>query len=159
MNSRYEGFFVFAVNRGSGADELSTESRMFCPALGIPEDPASGNAHAMLASYLFEIGQFGKQSTGFVGYQGRQMKRPARDPRQARDGPGEPRGRAHRRRAVIVSEGRWHFKKIRHHDAKTPKRHGAKATGFQRTFDGPRPSNGGSTWPSSRPAPADPPSG
>jgi len=50
---------------------------MFCPALGIPEDPASGNAHAMLASYLFELGQFGKQSTGFVGYQGRQMKRPA----------------------------------------------------------------------------------
>ncbi len=72
-----DGFFVFAVNRGSGADELSTESRMFCPALGIPEDPASGNAHAMLASYLFELGQFGKQSTGFVGYQGRQMKRPA----------------------------------------------------------------------------------
>jgi len=72
-----DGFFVFAVNRGSGADEISTESRMFCPALGIPEDPASGNAHAMLASYLFELGQFGKQSTGFVGYQGRQMQRPA----------------------------------------------------------------------------------
>ncbi len=51
---------------------------MFCPALGIPEDPVSGNAHAMLASYLFEIGQFGKHSTSFVGYQGRQMKRPGR---------------------------------------------------------------------------------
>jgi PhzF family phenazine biosynthesis protein len=71
-----DGFFVFALNRGSSAEELSTESRMFCPALGIPEDPVSGNAHAMLASYLFEIGQFGKQSTGFIGYQGRQMKRP-----------------------------------------------------------------------------------
>jgi PhzF family phenazine biosynthesis protein len=71
-----DGFFVFALNRGSSADDLSTESRMFCPALGIPEDPVSGNAHAMLASYLFEIGQFGKQSTSFVGYQGRQMKRP-----------------------------------------------------------------------------------
>ncbi len=71
-----DGFFVFALNRGSSADELSTESRMFCPALGIPEDPVSGNAHAMLASYLFELGQFGKHSTGFVGYQGRQMKRP-----------------------------------------------------------------------------------
>ena len=42
-----EGFFVFAVNRDS--DEIWTESRMFCPALGIPEDPVSGNAHAMLA--------------------------------------------------------------------------------------------------------------
>ena len=71
-----DGFFVFALNRGSSADELSTESRMFCPALGIPEDPVSGNAHAMLAAYLFELGQFGKQSTSFIGYQGRQMKRP-----------------------------------------------------------------------------------
>jgi PhzF family phenazine biosynthesis protein len=73
-----DGFFVFAVKHASGTDEMSTESRMFCPALGIPEDPVSGNAHAMLASYLFELGQFGKQSTGFVGHQGRQMKRPGR---------------------------------------------------------------------------------
>ena len=73
-----DGFFVFAVKHASGMDDMSTESRMFCPALGIPEDPVSGNAHAMLASYLFELGQFGKQSTGFIGYQGRQMKRPGR---------------------------------------------------------------------------------
>jgi PhzF family phenazine biosynthesis protein len=72
-----DGFFVFAVDRGSLADHFTTESRMFCPALGIPEDPASGNAHAMLASYLFELGQFGKHATGFVGFQGRQMQRPA----------------------------------------------------------------------------------
>jgi len=69
-----DGFFVFALNRNS--DELSTESRMFCPALGIPEDPVSGNAHAMLAAYLWDLGQFGKNSTTFVGRQGRQMKRP-----------------------------------------------------------------------------------
>jgi PhzF family phenazine biosynthesis protein len=73
-----DGFFVFAVNRGSAPDDLTTESRMFCPALGIPEDPASGNAHVMLASYLFEIGQFGKHASGFVGFQGRHMKRPSR---------------------------------------------------------------------------------
>jgi PhzF family phenazine biosynthesis protein len=72
-----EGFFVFAVNRGTGADDLTTESRMFCPALGILEDPASGNAHVMLASYLYELGQFGKQATGFIGLQGRQMSRPS----------------------------------------------------------------------------------
>ncbi len=72
-----EGFFVFAVNRASNADELTTESRMFCPALGIPEDPASGNAHAMLAAYLFELGQFGTPATGFVGLQGRHVRRPA----------------------------------------------------------------------------------
>jgi PhzF family phenazine biosynthesis protein len=69
-----EGFFVFAVNRDS--DEIWTESRMFCPALGIPEDPVSGNAHAMLAAYLWDLGQFGKKSTTFIGRQGYQMKRP-----------------------------------------------------------------------------------
>jgi PhzF family phenazine biosynthesis protein len=69
-----DGFFVFALSRSS--DELTTESRMFCPALGIPEDPVSGNAHAMLAAYLWELGQFGKNSTAFIGRQGRQMKRP-----------------------------------------------------------------------------------
>jgi len=69
-----DGFFVFALNRG--AEQLSTESRMFCPALGIPEDPVSGNAHGMLASYLWELGQFGKNSVTFTGYQGRQIQRP-----------------------------------------------------------------------------------
>lgn len=72
-----EGFFVFAVNRGSSTQGMTTESRMFCPALGINEDPASGNAHAMLAAYLGEMGQLGKQQSGFVGFQGRQMHRPA----------------------------------------------------------------------------------
>jgi PhzF family phenazine biosynthesis protein len=69
-----EGFFLFAVNRDS--DEIWTESRMFCPALGLAEDPVSGNAHAMLAAYLWDLGQFGKKSTTFIGRQGYQMKRP-----------------------------------------------------------------------------------
>ena len=69
-----DGFFVFGLDARS--DELSSESRMFCPALGIPEDPVSGNAHAMLAAYLWDLGQFGKNSTTFVGHQGRQMNRP-----------------------------------------------------------------------------------
>jgi PhzF family phenazine biosynthesis protein len=69
-----EGFFVFALNRH--LDHWSTDSRMFCPALGIPEDPVSGNAHSMLAAYLWDLGQFGKKSTTFIGRQGRQMNRP-----------------------------------------------------------------------------------
>ena len=72
-----EGFFVFAVNRGTGAQGMTTESRMFCPALGINEDPASGNAHVMLASYLVEMGQIGMQQSGFLGLQGRHMRRPS----------------------------------------------------------------------------------
>jgi PhzF family phenazine biosynthesis protein len=72
-----EGFFVFAVNRGAGAQGMTTESRMFCPALGIDEDPASGNAHVMLASYLVEMGQIGIHQSGFLGLQGRHMQRPS----------------------------------------------------------------------------------
>jgi PhzF family phenazine biosynthesis protein len=71
---KLDGFFVFAVNRNH--DEFSTDSRMFCPALGIPEDPVSGNAHSMLAAYLWELGQFGKNVTSFTGRQGRHMNRP-----------------------------------------------------------------------------------
>ena len=69
-----DGFFVFAVNRNS--DELSTESRMFCPAIGVSEDPVSGNAHAMLAAYLWDLGQIGKTQPAFIGRQGRHMNRP-----------------------------------------------------------------------------------
>lgn len=72
-----DGFFVFAVNRGSSTQGMSTEARMFCPALGINEDPASGNAHAMLAAYLSEMGQLGMHQSGFIGFQGRHMGRPA----------------------------------------------------------------------------------
>jgi PhzF family phenazine biosynthesis protein len=72
-----EGFFVFAVNRASGAQGMTTDSRMFCPALGIYEDPASGNAHVMLAAYLVEMGQIGMHQSGFLGLQGRHMQRPA----------------------------------------------------------------------------------
>jgi PhzF family phenazine biosynthesis protein len=72
-----EGVFVFAVNRASATRAMTTESRMFCPALGINEDPASGNAHVMLAAYLFEMGQIGIHQSGFLGLQGEYMGRPA----------------------------------------------------------------------------------
>jgi PhzF family phenazine biosynthesis protein len=95
-----DGFFAFALARsalnpvtpdpgppgpGSSAPgspdrathRFATESRMFCPALGIPEDPVSGNAHAMLAAYLWAYGQFGgDEPPSFIGHQGRQMQRP-----------------------------------------------------------------------------------
>jgi PhzF family phenazine biosynthesis protein len=101
-----DGFFVFAVNKGSGPDDITTESRMFCPALGIPEDPASGNAHVMLASYLFEIGQFGKHATGFVGFQGRHMQRPSRIEVRLEMDEGTLAAAHVGGGAVIVSEGR-----------------------------------------------------
>ena len=77
-----EGFFVFSLSRGAGG--LSTESRMFCPSLGIPEDPVSGNAHAMLAAYLWAEGSTAggapvftaDGAPVFVGHQGRHVNRP-----------------------------------------------------------------------------------
>jgi PhzF family phenazine biosynthesis protein len=98
-----DGFFVFAVTRNS--DELSTEARMFCPVLGIPEDPVSGNAHAMLASYLWELGQFGKHTTGFIGQQGRQMHRPGRVTVRLEVDQGSLLAAHIGGTAVIVSEG------------------------------------------------------
>jgi PhzF family phenazine biosynthesis protein len=68
-----DGFFVFALRRNGEA--YTTEARMFCPALGIAEDPVSGNAHAMLAAYLHEAGKLGT-SQEFIGLQGRHVDRP-----------------------------------------------------------------------------------
>jgi PhzF family phenazine biosynthesis protein len=100
---KVDGFFVFSVNRG--ADGLSTDSRMFCPALGIPEDPVSGNAHSMLAAYLWTLGQFGNDSTTFVGRQGRQMNRPGEVSVKLELDHGDLRAVHIGGSAVIVSEG------------------------------------------------------
>ena len=59
---------------------------MFCPALGFPEDPVSGNAHAMLGVYLLHHGIIGQPQAGappvstieFTGAQGHHMGRPGR---------------------------------------------------------------------------------
>ena len=69
-----DGFFAFALSREGTV--LSTDARMFCPALGIPEDPVSGNAHAMLAAYLWNLKLFSGPTPTFNGRQGRHLKRP-----------------------------------------------------------------------------------
>jgi PhzF family phenazine biosynthesis protein len=112
-----DGFFVFAVNRSP--EELSTDSRMFCPALGIPEDPVSGNAHAMLASYLWELGQFGKNTTAFIGRQGGQMNRPGEVSVKLEIDHGNLLAAHIGGSAVIVSEGRLAFQNS---DANAPQR-------------------------------------
>jgi PhzF family phenazine biosynthesis protein len=48
------GHFVFTLQGAHAGSQ--TESRMFCPALGIPEDPVSGNAHGILGAYLAQLG-------------------------------------------------------------------------------------------------------
>jgi PhzF family phenazine biosynthesis protein len=72
------GFFVFTLSHGI-ADCL-TESRMFCPALGIPEDPVSGNAHGLLGAYLVDQGllQHSGSAAHFTGAQGHHVHRAGR---------------------------------------------------------------------------------
>lgn len=72
------GYFVFAL-QPPGSDPL-TESRMFCPALGIGEDPVSGNAHGLLGVYLVHYGllEHDRRKAAFNGVQGRWLHRPGR---------------------------------------------------------------------------------
>jgi PhzF family phenazine biosynthesis protein len=71
-----QGYFLFAL--AGTREQQITEARMFCPAIGIDEDPVSGNAHAMLGVYLQELGMLPvKESIAtFTGLQGRHVGRP-----------------------------------------------------------------------------------
>jgi PhzF family phenazine biosynthesis protein len=72
------GFFVFTLSHAMAG--CLTESRMFCPALGIPEDPVSGNAHGLLGAYLAEQGLLPHSgaSAQFTGAQGHHVHRAGR---------------------------------------------------------------------------------
>lgn len=72
------GHFIFTLN--SSVPGCLTESRMFCPALGIDEDPVSGNAHGLLGAYLAQHGLLKPQDgrAAFTGAQGHSMHRPGR---------------------------------------------------------------------------------
>lgn len=70
------GTFVYTLRPAHG--DCDTEARMFCPALGIPEDPVSGNAHAMLAALLcgLDLLPGGTGRGRFRARQGHHMDRP-----------------------------------------------------------------------------------
>jgi len=72
------GFFVFTLSHALPG--CLTESRMFCPALGIPEDPVSGNAHGLLGAYLAEQGLLAHAgaTAQFTGAQGHHLHRAGR---------------------------------------------------------------------------------
>ena len=77
------GYFLFS--RQPSLADVCTEARMFCPALGIPEDPVSGNAHALLGAYLLQQQLLGapaatsaSATVAFTGAQGHHMGRPGR---------------------------------------------------------------------------------
>ncbi|MDE2251494.1 MAG: PhzF family phenazine biosynthesis isomerase [Gammaproteobacteria bacterium] len=80
------GYFVYT--RVPALPDCDTEARMFCPAIGIDEDPVSGNAHALLAMHLHSLGLLPRRprasaltdpgyiSAGFTGRQGHHLGRP-----------------------------------------------------------------------------------
>jgi PhzF family phenazine biosynthesis protein len=70
------GFFVYSL--APSIPDCDSEARMFCPALGIPEDPVSGNAHAMLATQLHALGRMPHRNGAleFTGRQGHHVGRP-----------------------------------------------------------------------------------
>jgi PhzF family phenazine biosynthesis protein len=72
------GYFIFTL--APTDTSCFTESRMFCPALGIPEDPVSGNAHGLLGAYLAETGllKHDGRRAAFSGAQGHYQHRPGR---------------------------------------------------------------------------------
>jgi PhzF family phenazine biosynthesis protein len=72
------GYFVFTL--AAHVEGCLTESRMFCPALGIPEDPVSGNAHGLLGAYLAHHELLAREGplAVFSGAQGHYVGRPGR---------------------------------------------------------------------------------
>lgn len=70
------GYFAFVLADDTDNRYLST-GRMFAPAIGINEDPVTGNANGPLGAYLVNEGHFGKESGIFTfwasqgGYMGR----------------------------------------------------------------------------------------
>jgi PhzF family phenazine biosynthesis protein len=100
-----QGYFMFT--RNSRVQGCTTEARMFCPALGIDEDPVSGNAHAMLGVYLVEHALLATDGTvaQFVGAQGKHVGRPGRVVVSVElDAAGRPAAASIAGQAVVVFE-------------------------------------------------------
>jgi trans-2,3-dihydro-3-hydroxyanthranilate isomerase len=70
---------VFAFSLEPGDDDATAYSRMFAPAFGIPEDPATGGASGPLGSYLLDHGAVSPTAARqMVSLQGVAMGRPSR---------------------------------------------------------------------------------
>lgn len=72
--------FVFAIDppgAGTGADGPTIRARMFAPAEGIEEDPATGSAAAALSGYLAARDDSGATTLRWTVHQGVEMGRPS----------------------------------------------------------------------------------
>ncbi|MFI9030012.1 PhzF family phenazine biosynthesis protein [Streptomyces sp. NPDC053560] len=70
------GFFVFT--RATGEDHLLTWARMVAPAIGIVEDPVTGNGYGPLGAYPVRYGlaPASDERLEFTGRQGEATRRP-----------------------------------------------------------------------------------
>lgn len=70
------GYFVFTL--ASDSDNILTHGRMFAPAIGIPEDPVTGNANGPLGAYLIkhQLVSAGNGVFAFSARQGEAIGRP-----------------------------------------------------------------------------------
>jgi PhzF family phenazine biosynthesis protein len=66
-----KGFFVFTLEAEDDDDAL-THGRMFAPAIGIDEDPVTGNANGPLGAYLVRYGLLGAHK-GLASFRARQQ--------------------------------------------------------------------------------------
>jgi trans-2,3-dihydro-3-hydroxyanthranilate isomerase len=70
-----DGVYVYAA--GGEKAETSYRARMFAPASGIPEDPATGSASALLAAQLLASGALREGTNRLQLQQGYEMGRPS----------------------------------------------------------------------------------
>jgi trans-2,3-dihydro-3-hydroxyanthranilate isomerase len=70
------GYFAFCLQTTTG--EAFAHARMFAPAAGVPEDPATGSAAGPLGAYLAAHGVLPRDRSSFVIEQGVEMGRPSR---------------------------------------------------------------------------------
>lgn len=70
------GYFVFTLDAAS--DGILTHGRMFAPAIGIPEDPVTGNANGPLGAYLarHQLVRIEGDKLSFKARQGEAVGRP-----------------------------------------------------------------------------------
>lgn len=75
---RLDDIPVFVFSLETGHDDATAYSRMFAPAFGIPEDPATGGASGPLGAYLVHHGAVSTGTAEMVSLQGVKMARPSR---------------------------------------------------------------------------------
>ncbi|TXM65129.1 PhzF family phenazine biosynthesis protein [Methylobacterium sp. WL120] len=101
-----DGFFLYAPDEAGGARAF--QARMFAPALGVPEDPATGSAAAAFAGVLMQFETLGDGTHDVAITQGVAMGRPSEIALQLVIEAGALRSVEIGGAALIVSEGLLH---------------------------------------------------